>query len=204
MKNNKNYFLLIFVLLIISFSSSVGSKSSFLKLKSKFKTKKDKITDEQEDSVYDISEQVVTYYALGKCTKNNCEKCITSNRCQCPNGYAQDPRKSVSEHEKSCQYKRKNQWIYFLLEFIFPFGIGHFYANRILNGLIKLFLLAIIITLDFVFKNVIKDFKTKTNFNIFIIIAYILYTIGHIFEIIMIGINKYEDGNNIILTTLHY
>ena len=204
MKNNNNHFLFLFFIFIISFSSSSENKSSFLKSKSKLKSKINNKSIEQIDDIYDISGQVVTYYALGKCTQNNCEKCIASNKCQCPNGYAQDPRKVVTDNEKSCQYKRKIQWIYFLLEFIFPFGIGHFYANRILNGLIKMLSLFIIITLDCVMKNVLNNFKAKTNFNIFIIITYIFYTIGHIFDIIMIGINKYEDGNNIMLTTLHY
>ena len=72
------------------------------------------------------------YFAYGDCSKSNCDNCISSIVCQCPLGYAQKINEEVTTDKKSCQYKLKKQWIFFLLELLLPFGFGHFYAKRIL------------------------------------------------------------------------
>ena len=42
---------------------------------------------------YNINEVTEIYYAEGKCTSNNCDNCLNATICQCPYGYAQDPKK---------------------------------------------------------------------------------------------------------------
>lgn len=195
----KKYLLSIFLsLLITPLVSSAQLKSS---IKTLFLQLKEEIGKEDP---YDTSKQSIIYYANGKCSKSNCDKCISGDVCQCPNGYAQDPDKEVTNEEKSCQYKRKKQWVFFILEFLFFFGIGHFYAHRVLYGLIKFIVFALIIICDWVIKTkVIKNYKSKKNFNVGMILAYIGYFAWQIFDLIFIGINKFNDGKGIKLTTLH-
>lgn len=188
------FFFSIIISQIVTEKLKASSQSNYIFLQMK----------EKSEDPYETSNQSIIYYANGKCSAKNCDKCISSDVCQCPNGYAQDPKKEVSDEEKSCQYKRKKQWIFFLLEFIFFFGIGHFYAHRILYGLLKMIAFAAIMVCDwFVKRKVIKNNKSKKSFNVAMIIAYILYFTWQIIDIILIGINKFKDGKGIKLTTLH-
>lgn len=153
-----------------------------------------------KDDPYNIYDTNEVYYADGKCNINNCENCISATKCQCPNGYAQDPKKEVKENELSCTYKRKKQYVFFLLELFLPIGIGHFYAGRIINGIVKLLVMAAIIALDIILKNkILKGFKTKQRFSI---VSYILYfgILAWIcIDIVCIGVNHYKDGKGISL-----
>ena len=155
------------------------------------------------NSSYDTENQELIYYAKGECTTTNCDKCESKNLCQCPNGYAQDPSIEVSANIKSCQYKRKKQYVFFLLELLLPFGPGHLYASQYLLMAIKLGFFIIILSLDFFLKRNIRNFRTKQKFHIFILVLYFLYILAHMADIILIGINQYKDGNEIAFTTLY-
>ena len=173
---------LIFTYLIFQFFI-INITSAKLKLRA---GEKIKITNIDPYNINDVTE---IYYAQGKCTKNNCDKCINSTLCQCPTGYAQDPKKKVSDDVKSCKYKMKKQWVFFLLELLLPFGIGHFYAKRIIYGLCKLCTFVFIILFDFIF-------------NIFMYVLYFGYIGWEISDIILIGINYFKDGKGIKFSTL--
>jgi hypothetical protein len=151
---------------------------------------------------YNINDITEIYYAQGKCTKNNCDNCINSTFCQCPYGYAQDPKKEVSNDVKSCKYKMKKQWVFFLLELLLPFGIGHFYAKRIIYGICKLCTFVFIILFDFIVKKSLNSYKAKFTFNIFMYVLYFGYIGWEISDIILIGINYFKDGKGIKFTTL--
>ena len=99
---------------------------------------------------YGYSETVRT---IEKCTISNCKGgfCIESFICQCQVGFVdkQDSQPQTTSTEPVvgdpkpilyCNYKQKSQLTSFLLEFIFPIGIGHLYAGRILNGILKMLL----------------------------------------------------------------
>ena len=161
------------------------------------------ITFKDKKSSYDTDDQELIYYAKGKCTSTNCNKCESEDLCQCPNGYAQDPSILVTDDVKSCQYKRKKQYIFFLLELLLPFGVGHLYACQYLIMGIKLITCIIIFLLDFFLKRKIRNFRTKQQFHIFILVLFFMYLIGHLVDIILIGINQYKDGNQIAFTTLY-
>ncbi len=189
---------------VLSTRLSSSSSSSVVFLQTKTKTKTKLKTKTNIENPYDISNEDVVYYANGPCNAGNCDKCVTATRCQCPNGYAQDPDKEVSAKEKSCQYKRKKQWAFFLLEMIFPFGIGHFYAKRIVYGIIKMIVFILILVSDFIVKHLlIKQFKSKQNFNNAMIGLYFGYITWHLIDLIMIGINEFQDGKKIDLTFMH-
>ena len=161
------------------------------------------ITYKELKPSYDTENQELIYYAKGECTTSNCDKCESKYLCQCPNGYAQDPSIEVSANIKSCQYKRKKQYVFFLLELLLPFGPGHLYACQYLLMGIKLGVFIIILSLDFFLKRNIRNFRTKQKFHIFILVLYFVYILAHIVDIILIGINQYKDGNEIAFTTLY-
>ena len=71
------------------------------------------------------------------CNEDNCPKhrgtCSGENYCYCFDGY-------ISSFETSffCDYDQKDRTLYFLLEFVLSFGIGHLYAGNYIYGIIKL------------------------------------------------------------------
>lgn len=142
-------------------------------------------------------------YANGPCKQTNCEKCLSENICQCPAGYAQDPDIPVSVEVKSCQYKQRYQAIFFALELIFFFGAGHFYAGRIIYGVVKLVVFLLLIIIDISIKRlVLKQFSQKQNFNIAMYAMYFAFLAWQLVDIICIGINYFKDGKGIPLRTL--
>ncbi len=79
------------------------------------------------------------------CTLSNCGPrngfCIDEHTCQCHVGYANFKpvtRTYAQEPERYCTYEQGSQLVAFLLEFFFPIGVGHLYAGRIVNGIIKM------------------------------------------------------------------
>ena len=71
------------------------------------------------------------------CNEKNCPAdrgtCSGENFCFCFDGYL-----STYESNVLCDYKQKDRTLYFLLEFVLSFGIGHFYAGKYIYGSIKL------------------------------------------------------------------
>jgi hypothetical protein len=108
----------------------------------------------------------------------------------------------VSKDKKSCQYKQKHQALFFGLELIFPFGIGHFYAKRILYGVLKMLVVVFVVVLDFLMKRMLKTFKAKQSFSIGIYMLYFGLLVWQMADIICIGINHFKDGKGFKLMTL--
>lgn len=71
------------------------------------------------------------------CNENNCPinrgTCSGENICYCFDGYI-----STYESPILCDYEQKDRVLYFILEFLPSFGIGHFYAGNCVLGIIKL------------------------------------------------------------------
>jgi hypothetical protein len=192
---------LVFILCLFLFSYPCGS-SSLLKTKhiqsasSSFLQIKQK--NDTPSFTFDTNANgIFTHYAYGECTNINCLDCIDKNICQCPTGFAQDPKVDVSSDVKSCQYKLNHQGWFFLLELVFWFGIGHFYAGRFLYGGIKLTSIIFVILFDISVKKCMEKspYRAKKNFNIFIYILYFFILCWQIFDIVMIGMNKFKDGS---------
>ena len=65
----------------------------------------------------------------------------TGETCQCLEGYKTVLDKSLPlEQQIYCNYKQVNHFIPLVLEFCPAIGLGHFYAGKYIQGLIKLFL----------------------------------------------------------------
>lgn len=151
------------------------------------------------------------------CNKKNCKipygECLNNKICECLEGYASIENNIFNNSTKQlseriyCSYKQKYQLYAFLFEFIFFFGIGHFYLRRIYQGIIKLVLFIILSFLFFL----IKKFDIKSKFfldenisnmrnftiNISMILSFCAFLTLHIFDIYMLVTNSYLDGYGI-------
>ena len=89
------------------------------------------------------------------CNEQNCPidrgTCSGENFCFCFDGYF-----STYESSTLCDYAQKDRTLYFLLEFVLSFGVGHFYVGKYIYGSIKLALYLCLFAVYF-----IKFFKKK-------------------------------------------
>jgi len=106
------------------------------------------------------------YFAktTGGCTILNCSptrgNCIGADICRCKLGYA-NYNLNKSDEIILCSYEQKSQLIAFLLEFFFwIFAIGHFYAGRILFGIIKTCVMLLLPIIFRCFRSVAETGKT--------------------------------------------
>ena len=135
------------------------------------------------------------------CNKINCiyGKCNTNKKCICNDGYAtyiKSNDKEIFENIK-CNYKLKNHSIAFFLETLLIVGVGHFYAGRILYAQIKAVVFTFFIIIDKMIKNSIKkkEIKYKNKYLIVSLLIYLILIIIHTYDIVMLAMNKYTDGN---------
>jgi hypothetical protein len=135
------------------------------------------------------------------CGTNNCnaERGVCyMNTCYCLNGFT-----SVEGRDIYCDYKMKNHYVALLLEFFFPFGAGHFYAENYLLGSLKsAFVLFLIVSVCLFYNYFTGDLTNiKTNKLVYLIITYLfctaVYLIWNLVDILLFGLNIYKDGNNI-------
>lgn len=144
------------------------------------------------------------YYAYGQCTSENCPGiCRTEYVCECPSGWAQGTNVEVSSRKQSCGYKLKHQAVVFALEFFLVLGVGHFYSGRIAYAIIKLSVFLSVILFDIFIRKVtkIKSSKTRRCIDVFVYLLYLGLLIWQTFDVVMIGTNKFKDGNGFSFTT---
>lgn len=189
---------------VLKSSSNNNLRISLLQTSDNQEKEKPKQNNEktEEQIIMEIKDPKNIFYATGKCNLSNCANCVSQNVCQCPYGYAHDPNKKVVDNEQSCQYKLKKQTLFFFLEMIFPIGIGHFYVRRLIHGIVKICLAVGIVALDFIIKRILKTYKSKQSFNIFIYILYFAYVLFVLVDLICIGINYYHDGKGFVILTM--
>jgi hypothetical protein len=180
---------LIFILMLLSTSFSLGKLRT-----TNLSKQNDPKTIQLTNFEYDL------FYVDSECNNQNCPTqrgyCQTNARCVCRFGWA-NLNKDINHY---CDYPQKSQKISFLLELFFPIGLGHFYAGRIVIGLAKLILIFITVTLDCLVKKMDgAKSKHKNNLVMFVYTLYLFIIVWQIFDIVMIGLNKYNDGNGIPL-----
>lgn len=145
-----------------------------------------------------------------QCNDNNCPdergQCFNTTTCVCADDYVnlmnedKDNNDDNNSDNAYCNYKMKKQISAFFLEIIFPIGAGHFYVGKGIIGGFKLFLaLMICVFACFTLAN-----KDKANLKLLFAIILGICTLGfftwHILDIILYGINKYKDSNDIPLS----
>lgn len=147
------------------------------------------------------------FFAYGNCNDLNCKDpygvCTETTVCSCYDGYAQPRDQEVSDDAVSCTYLLKEQYLAFLLEFLFWVGAGHFYCGRIVNGVGKLGFVCFVIIFDCFLKKMFKPYENKNRrtFNNFAYFLYFCLLFWQIFDVVMFGLNKYNDGNYMPLHT---
>lgn len=136
----------------------------------------------------------------GECFTSNTASTPRYGACVCNPDYGTHPDKFPDE---MCTYKRKKQWIAFVLEAVVAFGAGHFYSENYRMAIPKL-IFWIIGWVLFLTMRIISMRREKTD-ELALIYASLslLFTTGMIIwyavDVIMIGLNRYEDGNGVSL-----
>ena len=124
------------------------------------------------------------------CNEKNCPidrgTCSGENYCFCFEGYI-----SSFENPSFCDYAQKDRTLYFLLEFVISFGIGHFYAGNYIYGILKLLCYAALFGVYLVkFKN--KKGIDAARIRLFI---WVIFTIWQFIDGYCIFKGIYTDGN---------
>lgn len=144
------------------------------------------------------------------CNKENClyGRCIDEGTCVCLQGYATNLNKQQQNYhlEKNqdktfCNYKLKEQIVAFLLETLLVLGFGHIYAGRLIFGIVKMICIILFIGVDCIIKNSIneKSLKAKNLYYSLSLAIYFILILFQLFDIVMLGLNKYTDGNGMPL-----
>ena len=122
------------------------------------------------------------------------------NECVCEEGYLTVNNKNVQNNGVFCNYHLKSRFIAFILEFFFPFGVGHFYSGNIVLAIIKLALFIVLIcTCCAVLCCVTGKVINACSFIICLIVVLCIIGIAfmEIFDLVSYGLGLYSDGNGI-------
>ena len=124
------------------------------------------------------------------CNEENCPidrgTCSGENYCFCFEGYT-----SSFEGSTFCNYAQKDRTLYFLLEFVLSFGIGHFYAGNYIYGILKLLCYAALFGIYLVkFKN--KKGIDAARIRLFL---WVIFSIWQFIDGYCIFKGIYTDGN---------
>lgn len=136
----------------------------------------------------------------GPCDESTCGhgECKNNNTCVCDLGFAQLP---LSSSKVECNYEMKSQLTAFFLELFLILGFGHLYIQKYLLFAIKFLVIVGLLLLDFLLKYLIK-FKESSSRKTVYIFSYIFYSIivvWQVIDVVMFGLNKYLDGNEMPL-----
>lgn len=144
------------------------------------------------------------YLGIGNCTESSCNGvCKDNNTCACENEYANkdNAKNNSNSSQKLCSYKLYKQLTAFFLELFLILGFGHLYCGRVLNFLLKFFFILLMISLDFLFKYfiVVDSYYKKKSVYIISYFFYAIIIIWQVVDVVMFGLNKYKDGNDMPL-----
>jgi hypothetical protein len=159
----------------------------------------------KEDQTYFYKDNIV-------CTQNNCpfpNVCTDATVCRCAEGYANFHTETMDPNVY-CTYLQKKQLVAFLLEFFVTLGIGHFYAGRILFGVLKLLVYLGPIIIGILMCCCGLALKPNENssgcLGLMTLICSCAFCCAalawQLADLIMFGLNNYKDGNGVPL--LHW
>jgi hypothetical protein len=138
------------------------------------------------------------------CTASQANCSLDSTTCICNIGYETFPE----QHSEMCNYEKKSQLIAFLLETFVSFGSGHFYINNLSKAISKFLVWILAYTLVISLR--LLSFKRDENDTTLLFISLsscifcFIMVVWQIIDIILFGLNYYEDGNNIRLKPWYY
>lgn len=127
--------------------------------------------------------------------------------CMCESGFTTfpDPKDQI-ENNQRCNYEKKKQLKAFLFELFLGFGAGHFYTERYTMAGLKLGAFIFGIFIICLFPITAKFLSEKLESDCLVLSVscfYYLCSVGlafwFIYDLVMFGMNKYNDGNGIQL-----
>ena len=137
------------------------------------------------------------------CNISNCPpvrgSCF-SNVCVCDERYTTVNNQYVKNNGINCNYELKYKLYAFLLEFFFPFGMGHYYSGKTIFFIIKLFLFGgLILSCCFIACFLAEDKITgcQTALTLIFLLCAILLVILQIIDLVSYGFGIYYDGNGV-------
>ena len=136
--------------------------------------------------------------AYSFCSLENCPPqrgVCYGNQCVCQNNYI--TTNIGNNNGVFCNYRLKSKMMAFILEFLFPFGVGHFYSGNIILGVIKLALWILMICMFCSILCCIVG-KVINACSIIVFLIILLSVLGlvimEIFDLISYGLGIYKDG----------
>jgi TM2 domain-containing membrane protein YozV len=133
--------------------------------------------------------------------------CHGDQICQCKDAYTTLPEE---KNHKLCNYAKKSKILFTVLELFIGFGVGHLYAERKVNGALKLIIYLLLCCISCCAVGLGIKFEqervqgapessaVKFFFFIYAIILNIILT-WQLFDFLMIMFGFYSDGNDIPL-----
>jgi len=163
------------------------------------------------------SEIIFGYARNITCSESNCNlpnTCIDDKTCKCAIEFAEYELNRPREENEApaileddlpyCNYKKRSKLIYFMMEFFFAFGFGHFYAKNIKMGILKLLLiflpcLIIFLAVFYLIESSRKSEQILGLMFVFIFIITCSFCVWWLVDIVMISFGHYTDGNGVPL-----
>ena len=131
------------------------------------------------------------------CSKVTHGICLSEAYAVCEKEYAT----KEDETDNWCEYKRKKQLTYFLIETIAAFGVGHIYAKNYKYGIPKLIYWIISWSLILTIRIISVKKGYKNDINCVCSLLSFLLSIGmivwYIYDVVMIGENRFTDGEGV-------
>lgn len=149
------------------------------------------------------------HFVTGKCSNEiNCflpyGVCIDLNTCMCMPDYANfqlknKDNKTLYSHKIYCSYKKKKLIVAALLEFFFPFALGHFYVEHYTLAYIKLTINVLIYIFGyFIYWHNFKEDLFIGLMAICLLMGCVI-PIWNIVDLILFFTKFYKDGNGVSL-----
>ena len=137
------------------------------------------------------------------CNPSNCPPLrgiCNQNICICEEGYTTVNNKNIQNNGIFCNYHLKSRFIAFLLEFFFPFGVGHFYSGKTILAVVKLGIFVLLICSCCTVLICLPK-KDVNACSVIVCLIVVLCIIGiifmQIFDLVSYGLGIYNDGNGI-------
>ena len=141
--------------------------------------------------------------AYSVCNTVNCPPLrgiCNADLCICEDGFTTVNNKYIKNNGIFCNYRLKYRFVAFLLEFFFPFGVGHFYSGKKILASIKFGLFALMIIMcctTLCCVNVKAINSCSFVISLILILSLIGLIIMEIFDLLFYAIGFYNDGNGI-------
>ena len=119
-------------------------------------------------------------------------ECI-QNLCLCAPGYTTFYKDNIYKNKPFCNYAfRYKNWAIWL-EISMPFGVGHFYCERYLHGLMKFVIFWFLSFVKVIFKKQVRAYPELLKISQMLLW---LFGVLYVADVVGFTFDFYKDGNN--------